>query len=192
MKRFILFICIASTILTYAKEISAPFFLFFNKCEFSYTLTSIESQYNYVYRASEVIELTNNYYVSSSNGDISMKAGKSIVFSPNTHIDKGASFLAKIEPCCPQDITYEKFFTPNHDGVNDYWRIKWGDPNSFSEVYIFDRYGKLVKALVKYDDFWDGTYNGKPLPSTDYWFLTTFTDCNGNRIQLKSHFSLKR
>ena len=41
------------------------------------------------------------------------------------------------------------FFTPNADGYNDFWSFK--GMNSFiyknSVIYIFDRYGKLLKQL---------------------------------------------
>ena len=195
MKRIMLITFIFSTLFSYSKEIPFPVYSFLNfykKCEVSYVFSSNETRHNHQYNASDFIELINNYNVNSSNGNIYMKAGNTIVFTPDTHIRKGASFLAKIEPCCQQDIDYSIFFTPNDDGINDYWKINWLDINSFSEVYIFDRYGKLIKTLMSSNDFWDGTYKGKILPSTDYWFRTTYTDCNGNRVDYKSHFSLKR
>lgn len=197
MKHTSFLIFIFFTSFCYSIEINLPYFNFLNinknNCEESYIFTSSETQYNHLYNASDFIELRNNYLVSSSNGNIYMKAGNTIVLTPDTHIQKGASFLAKIEPCCPEEqLDYPVFFTPNNDGINDYWKIKWYDINSFSEVYIFDRYGKLIKVLTSFYDFWDGTYNGENLFSTDYWFRTIFTDCNGNKVEYKSHFSLKR
>ena len=35
-----------------------------------------------------------------------------------------------------------------------------------STIYIFDRYGKLLKQLSPLGQGWDGTFNGKPLPAT--------------------------
>ncbi|WP_395634167.1 T9SS type B sorting domain-containing protein, partial [Flavobacterium sp.] len=55
----------------------------------------------------------------------------------------------------------------------------------------FDRYGKLLKQLSASGDGWDGTYNGQPLPSTDYWFTVDYPE-NGLMKQFKAHFSLKR
>ena len=45
-----------------------------------------------------------------------------------------------------------KFFTPNNDGFNDYWNIKGVNAtyNSKSIIYIFDRYGKLLKQWIPY------------------------------------------
>ena len=84
-----------------------------------------------------------------------------------------------------------KFFTPNNDGYNDYWSIKGVNEtfNSKSILYIFDRYGKLIKQWVPLlDRGWDGTYNGTPLPADDYWFTLKLEDGR----ETKGHFSLKR
>lgn len=85
-------------------------------------------------------------------------------------------------------LNYPKFFTPNGDGINDKWRIKFShfEPNMI--IYIFDRYGKIITSFGPNDEGWDGTYNGRPLPSTDYWFAVTRQD---GRI-LKGHFAMKR
>ena len=89
-------------------------------------------------------------------------------------------------------IDYPKYFTPNGDGIHDTWNII-GLNQADAKLYIFDRYGKLLKQISTTDQSkgWDGTYNGAQLPSTDYWFTIDFTE-NGQQKQFKSHFSLKR
>ncbi|MGC4041545.1 MAG: T9SS type B sorting domain-containing protein [Flavobacterium sp.] len=84
-------------------------------------------------------------------------------------------------------LNYPKFFTPNGDGYNDNWYIKFSQSEPDFEVRIFDRYGKLLKIMNGLG-FWDGTYNGKPMPADDYWFFVTRED---GRIH-KGHFSLLR
>jgi len=84
-----------------------------------------------------------------------------------------------------------KFFTPNNDGFNDYWSVKGVNAsfNSKSTIYIFDRYGKLLKQWVpSSSEGWDGTFNGTPLPSDDYWYTIKLEDGR----EAKGHFSLKR
>ena len=84
-------------------------------------------------------------------------------------------------------LDYPRFFTPNGDGFNDFWEIKnFNQPNS--KIYIFNRYGKLIKEIVPNQKGWDGTFSGSPLPSSDYWF-SLFLE-NGRII--KGHFALKR
>ncbi|MFT6095206.1 MAG: gliding motility-associated-like protein [Nonlabens sp.] len=87
-------------------------------------------------------------------------------------------------------VGYPRFFTPNNDGFNDYWQLIGVsvvfEPNS--EIFIFDRYGKLLKQISPQGVGWDGTYNGAPLPSSDYWFKATLMD----GTVFYSHFTLKR
>jgi gliding motility-associated-like protein len=89
-------------------------------------------------------------------------------------------------------IDYPRFVTPNQDGYHDTWNIigiAGGDPTA--KIYIFDRFGKLLKQLSPLGEGWDGTYNGNPLPSSDYWFLVEYTE-NDTRKEFKGHFTLKR
>ncbi len=91
-------------------------------------------------------------------------------------------------------IEYPKFFTPNNDGVNDTWFIKGANSTFFqsSAIYIFNRYGKAVAEIKLNEPGWDGTYNGKKLPSDDYWFSIKLQgETMGNR-ERKGHFSLIR
>ena len=85
-------------------------------------------------------------------------------------------------------LDYPRYFTPNNDGYNDVWQIKNLDNLPQSTLFIFDRYGKLLKQLIASDMGWNGTFNGFALPTDDYWFHLNLE--NGKII--KGHFSLKR
>ena len=87
-------------------------------------------------------------------------------------------------------IGFPNFFTPNDDGYNDSWHVYGINTPSQagSKIYIFDRYGKLLKELSYNSLGWDGTYNGNPMPTSDYWF---YIELNDNRI-FRGHFTLKR
>ena len=91
-------------------------------------------------------------------------------------------------------IGFPKFFTPNNDGVNDTWRIPGANTDFYptTNIYIFDRFGKLITSLNPDEEGWDGTFNGKHLPSSDYWYTTELTDKQGNTRVKKGHFSLIR
>ncbi|WP_052143622.1 T9SS type B sorting domain-containing protein [Wocania ichthyoenteri] len=87
-------------------------------------------------------------------------------------------------------IGHAKFFTPNGDGTNDIWKIK-GINSKFqpnSVIFVYDRYGKLIKQLSAQSDGWDGTFNGKLLNTDDYWFKVFLQDGR----QFMGHFTLKR
>lgn len=83
-----------------------------------------------------------------------------------------------------------KFFTPNGDGFNDYWKLKGASAvfNSNTIIYIFDRYGKLLNQLNPAGPGWDGTFNKQPLPADDYWYTIKLEDGR----EAKGHFTLKR
>ncbi|MEO8237353.1 MAG: FG-GAP-like repeat-containing protein [Flavobacterium sp.] len=86
-------------------------------------------------------------------------------------------------------LNYPKFITPNDDGYNDYWQIKGIDKYPKAKIYIYNRYGKLLKDLNPKEIGWDGKYNQQNLISDDYWFTVNLG--NQNRV-FKGHFSLKR
>jgi gliding motility-associated-like protein len=83
-----------------------------------------------------------------------------------------------------------KFFTPNGDGVNDFWNIKGTSltNNYNSKVTIFDRFGQLITKFDTFNQGWDGKLNNELLFSNDYWYVVELED---GRIA-KGHFSLKR
>ncbi|GIZ09844.1 T9SS type B sorting domain-containing protein [Flavobacterium sp. UMI-01] len=87
-------------------------------------------------------------------------------------------------------IGVPKFFTPNGDGYNDYWNVMGVDVNfnAKTTVYIFDRYGKLLKQLNPLGQGWDGIYNNTQLPTDDYWYTIKLEDGR----EVKGHFTLKR
>ena len=85
-------------------------------------------------------------------------------------------------------LNYPNFFTPNGDGYNDTWHVKFAAFEPEMEINIFDRYGKFLIQLNGQGPGWDGTYNGHALPSTDYWFVVERIDGTTH----KGHFALKR
>ena len=85
-------------------------------------------------------------------------------------------------------LDYPRFFTPNGDGYNDFWKIKNSDFLPQTKLFIFNRYGKLLKQLDNLESGWDGSINGILVPADDYWFHLAFT----NDKIIKGHFSLKR
>jgi len=82
------------------------------------------------------------------------------------------------------------YFSPNGDGVNDTWEVE-GLANIYPDavVTIYDRFGK---ELVKYrgtDAGWDGTYLGRDMPTTDYWYVIDIKEINKQYV---GHFTLLR
>lgn len=93
-------------------------------------------------------------------------------------------------------IGYPKFLTPNSDNNNDSWYVYGVNSSFFKEINIkiFNRFGKILHVInsKNAETGWDGTYNGKTLPSDEYWFHAKLKDLNDNIIDKKGHFSLMR
>ena len=92
-------------------------------------------------------------------------------------------------------VGFPKFFTPNGDNNNDLWHIQGITSLNNPTVFIYDRFGKLLKQLNQTDAGWNGRFNGKELPSSDYWFKLNYIDLSGQLTTaryINNHFSLRR
>ena len=91
----------------------------------------------------------------------------------------------------PPAISIPEHFSPNGDGTNDTWVCpSLADVYPNSLVSIYDRFGKLLIQFLGADaDGWDGTYQGVPMPSTDYWYQIDIEEIN---MQYVGHFTLIR
>lgn len=87
-------------------------------------------------------------------------------------------------------VLFPKFFTPNSDSINDFWNIRDDKVNNIPiiRLQIFDRFGQLIKQISPLEEGWDGTFNGRPLPASDYWYAAFLE----NGKVLTGHFALKR
>ena len=88
------------------------------------------------------------------------------------------------------DICIPNYFTPNGDGVTDDWAPGCTITYKDLEYSIFDRYGRKI-ATKRLGQTWDGTYNGTPLPTGDYWYVIKLNDKNDDR-EFVGHFTLYR
>ncbi|TVR81371.1 MAG: PKD domain-containing protein [Chitinophagaceae bacterium] len=80
-------------------------------------------------------------------------------------------------------------FTPNGDGYNDTWEIGNIFTYPSAEVIIFNRWGSEVYQSSAYQNDWDGTYNGSPLPDGTYYYVIRFD--NSDRLY-KGSISIMR
>ena len=67
-------------------------------------------------------------------------------------------------------------FTPNGDGINDYWNIPYLDIGFEADVKIFNRWGGLVYHASAAKVSWNGNLNNIPQPSGVYIYVITFKD----------------
>jgi len=81
-------------------------------------------------------------------------------------------------------------FTPNGDGKNDVFRIPPGSSLRLEEFSIYDRWGTRIFSTQNIDKGWDGTINGKQLPTGVFIYVIKGT--NGNSVFLKGSVTLIR
>ena len=88
------------------------------------------------------------------------------------------------------DIEIPNFFTPDGDSNNDVWGPNNTEAFPSIKTIVYDRYGRVVGEM-RMGEFWDGTYNGAPLPTGDYWYVVRFDEDEDAR-EFVGHFTLYR
>jgi gliding motility-associated-like protein len=68
-------------------------------------------------------------------------------------------------------LTVPNTFTPNADGVNDFWDIKGLVAYQDAVIDVFNRYGQRLFHSVGYNTPWDGTFDRQLLPSATYFYI---------------------
>ena len=130
-------------------------------------------------------------------GEIIASSQTIYIYAVQADCSDESSFDITIDPSFCQEDTVEikavfpKFFTPNGDDINDLWKYEPNPENHGIEmefIEIYDRYGNFLEYLDRGNPEWDGSMNGKPQPSSDYWFRAKLVDGS----EYKGHFALKR
>ncbi|SFR31376.1 gliding motility-associated C-terminal domain-containing protein [Robiginitalea myxolifaciens] len=86
-------------------------------------------------------------------------------------------------------VEFPNYFTPDGDNMNDVWAPLNREFFPNIEIIIYDRYGRVVAILDQVKN-WDGNYNGKPVPTGDYWYVVNAND--NEKQQYVGHFTLYR
>ena len=82
------------------------------------------------------------------------------------------TFYVNINQDC--DIIVYNGFTPNGDGLNDFWIIDNIEKFPNNKVYIFNRWGNKIFQTTEYNNtnnLWDGKLNGQLVPSGTYFYV---------------------
>ena len=68
-------------------------------------------------------------------------------------------------------------FTPNNDGINDFWEVEDAHLYYKCKFLIFNSIGEIIYQSIGYNNDWDGTYKGKQVPVGTYYYITKCPDC---------------
>ncbi|MEL6132110.1 MAG: gliding motility-associated C-terminal domain-containing protein [Bacteroidota bacterium] len=73
-------------------------------------------------------------------------------------------------------------FSPNGDGVNDYWYVPCLDTYTKNQVAVYNRWGQEVFQAENYNQLWDGTIEGQGLPDGTYFYIIRIPIENYERV----------
>jgi len=82
----------------------------------------------------------------------------------------------------PPTVQIPNTFTPNGDGINDFWNIKSIEAYPKCVVSVYSRYGTLVYQSKGYPHSWDGTSNGAPVPTGTYYYIINLNADNSKPL----------
>lgn len=88
-----------------------------------------------------------------------------------------------------RDFVVPNTFTPNGDGINDVWKIENLSLYPNYHIQVFNRYGQVMYDTKDYTNPWNGTIQGKPLPSGTYYYIV---DLGGARKTKKGYVTIIR
>ncbi|TZF82060.1 PKD domain-containing protein [Pedobacter sp. BS3] len=98
------------------------------------------------------------------------RLGNDMTYTLTVKTKNGCNASSTLNVNILRELVVPNTFTPNGDGINDLWEIKYLDTYPGATVEIFNRYGKKVlssSGVVK----WDGKYNGEDLPAGTYYYM---------------------
>jgi gliding motility-associated-like protein len=146
------------------------------------------------------------YYLLADGQGSSFRGGDVLEFTENQNYpieifiydstmngcEDQTSFLLTITTPLVELFKIPQFLTPNDDTYNDTWNVRVvNDEVIMDQIFIYDRYGKLLKQIFVTGGGWDGTFNDNPLPSSSYWYQFTY-EYRGVLNEKKGYFALKR
>ena len=80
-------------------------------------------------------------------------------------------------------------FTPNGDGINDFWEIKFMNDYPGAVIEVYNTAGSLIYRSVGYSTPWDGKWKGQPLPSGTYYYAI---DPKNGRKRISGYVTILR
>ncbi|HPJ63246.1 gliding motility-associated C-terminal domain-containing protein [Lentimicrobium sp.] len=82
-----------------------------------------------------------------------------------------------IRYCCNFSLNLPNAFTPDNDGINDYFKPIISVVPNYSMV-IANRWGAVLFSTNNLHESWDGTFKGKKCPQGVYYVCVQFDGCN--------------
>jgi gliding motility-associated-like protein len=83
-------------------------------------------------------------------------------------------------------------FTPNADGLNDIFKVKYPFAVKEFHLMVYNEWGNKIFETNNINEGWDGSYKGEPSIQGTYVWVISFADINNKPTQLKGIVTLLR
>ena len=83
-------------------------------------------------------------------------------------------------------------FSPNHDKINDVFKVKNYQNIVEFHAYIFNRWGQKLFEWTNLEDGWDGTYRGQDVKQGTYFVLVKARGADGQTYNIRKDVNLLR
>lgn len=83
-------------------------------------------------------------------------------------------------------------FSPNDDGINDFFGISEHDNFTFRTLQVFNRWGEVIFSTTDISDWWDGTFENKEQPIATYIYVILGEDSKGKAYSFQGNVTLIR
>lgn len=108
--------------------------------------------------------------VTSNNAYLDVNATGLYTLQVFTADGCNATTTFNVTPWC-KELIIPNVFSPNNDGVNDYWRIGGIEDDNNARIQVFNRYGARLVDFKGSGFAWDGRYKGVNLPVGTYYYI---------------------
>jgi len=89
-------------------------------------------------------------------------------------------------------LTMPNAFSPNHDDINDIYKVKQYQNIVEFRATIFNRWGQKLYEWTRIDEGWDGTYRGKDVKQGTYFVLVKARGADGQVYNIRKDVNLLR
>jgi gliding motility-associated-like protein len=83
-------------------------------------------------------------------------------------------------------------FSPNHDEINEVFKVKSYQNIVEFHAYIFNRWGQKLYEWTDLEGGWDGTYQGKDVKQGTYFVLVKAKGADGQTYNIRKDVNLLR
>jgi gliding motility-associated-like protein len=131
--------------------------------------------------------------ISVENGSLRIQATSDRVYTITFLNSLGCPIVRKIAVSVIQNKEFfaPLIFSPNNDGINDFWLPSWGSSWIQAEIKIYDRWGALM-ASPPPTQGWDGNHHGMPCIPGVYLYHIVLYDAQGTSTSFSGDLTLVR